>query len=192
MLLYYKILVFVSIIIFLFPPIRQYKQNYFWFFLILAIADPFFFIIARPLGIATPQSYVFIALLYSLSVLNYSKISCYKVVFIVALILLGVFSFINWEYSYHYLIIVFIIILLVVVKNSILFVSNSGSINIFHIVLFFYLLTSLLKFWNLLVQFDTGVVFFIVTTYLQLLVGIFFSIFAENNPKLLIKIGGKN
>lgn len=185
-----KILIFTSMILWLFPPIRQYKQNYFWFFLFLAITDPIAFVIGRSFGIQPPQTYIAFVLLYFFSLLNYKIINFYKIVASIVLILIGAFSFINHEkYADYYFIAVTLLMLFIVSKNSFQFIVNSGRINFFHIVLVFYMLTIIFKFWWLLVQFDTGLVFWWVTTSLQLFVGIFFSFYRENNPKLLLKIG---
>lgn len=185
-----KILIFTSILIWLFPPLRQYKQNYFWFFLFLALTDPFALIIGRSFGIQTTQTYLVFVLFYFFSILGYNKINLYKIVASIVLILIGAFSFFNHEkYAEFYFILVTTLMLLIITKNSFQFIVNSGYVNFFHIVLVFYMLTSILKFWNLHIQFDTGIVFFFVTGVFQIFVGLFFSVYRENNPKLLLKIG---
>ncbi|KAF0150330.1 MAG: hypothetical protein FD143_2624 [Ignavibacteria bacterium] len=191
MLLHYQILILASTIIWLFPPIRQYKQNYFWLFFVLAITDPLSHLFARQLGFIPSQFYVLFTTLFFFSLIDFKGLNLYKIAFYLVLIFLSVFSFVNfWEFSTHYIVVTFSLILFIITKNSILFVVNTGAINTFHIVLIFYILSNILKFWNTLAQFETGIVFFYITTWFQVLVGLFFSIYKEDNPKLLIKIGG--
>ncbi|MEW6652006.1 MAG: hypothetical protein AB1394_00905 [Bacteroidota bacterium] len=192
MFLYFKILIFTSAIIWLFPPIRHYKQKYFWFFLVLALTDPFTIVVGRGLGLAFPQLYVLFNGLFFFSLVDYRKITFYKLIFFLVFILSGVFSFVNyWAFSYQYIVLTFSLILFIITKSSVQFVINTGSINIFHIVLVFYLLSNILKFWNLNAQFDTGYALFFVTSSFQILVGIFFSLYKEDDSKLIIKISGE-
>lgn len=188
--LHYKILTFVSIIIWLFPPIKQYRQNYFRFFLLLALTDPLTIVLGRSFNIVFSQLYVVFTIMFFLSLLDFQKLNPFKLILIAIVFATGFFSIFNyWDYSYLFITIMLFLILLIVVKNSFQFVIDSGSLNIFHIILCFYLITNMLKFWSYVQYFSAGLGFYYVTTSLQLFIGLFFSIYKENDLRLIKKIG---
>jgi len=188
---YIKILIYFSIVVWLFIPLRQFKTRYFWLFLALALTDPLTIILGRSFHLVLGQFYVPFSILYLFIVMDFSKISFKKIAFSLIVIALGIISFIRyWEYSQIFIIVVLLLVLILLVKNSFEFVIEKGSINIFHVVLVFYQMLNVLKFFSLINNFSTGIWFFFLSNILQLFIGIFFLIYREDNPKLLIRIAG--
>lgn len=187
--LYTKYLVVIGIVVWLVIPIRQYKTRYFWFFLILALADPVSIIAARNFHIVSAQFYVPFNTLFFFSVIEYKKITATKILFYLIIIGLGYFSFIHyWEYGSFFITAMLFLVLVVIVKQSFQFVIEKGSINIFHVGLVFYQAVSVFKFLNLLLFFSTGIWFFFISSILQFFLGIFFAIYREDDPRLLIRV----
>lgn len=188
---YIKILVFISTVVWLFTPIRQFKTRYFWLFLALALTDPLSIILGRSFNLVLGQFYVPFSILYLFAIMDFSKITFKKIAFSLIVISLGIISFIRyWEYSQIFILVVLLLILILLVKNSFEFVIEKGSINIFHIVLVFYQMLNVLKFFSLINYFSTGIWFFFFSSILQIFIGIFFLIYSEDNSKLLIRIAG--
>lgn len=185
----YLILYFISVIVWLFPPIRQYKTRFFWFFLTLAFMDPVTVVLGRSFGIVLGKLYVPFIILCFFTVIDYKKISKPTIALFLVILVLGYFSFVNfWEYSPYFMTVMQLLILIVLIKHSFAFVMEKGSINIFHVLLVFYQTMNVLKFFGLINYFVTGFWFFYLTTILQIFLGIFFALYREDNQKLLIKI----
>ncbi|MDH7603895.1 MAG: hypothetical protein QHH13_03260, partial [Melioribacter sp.] len=75
-----KILFYTSIIVWLFPPIRNYKRKYFLYFVFLAISDPVSLLL-RKVGLNSKYiSFIFIifCFCYLLSILDKSEVRRYK------------------------------------------------------------------------------------------------------------------
>jgi hypothetical protein len=187
--MYYMVLVFISCLVWLFTPIRQFKTRYFWFFLTLALADPFSLVVGRSFHLVLAQLYVPTTILCFFAVIDYKRISVYNSLFYLIIVVLGYFSFIQfWEYSLLYITVMLFLVLILFAKQSFQFVIEKGSINVFHVVLVFYQAMNVLKFFYLIQYFSTGLWFYYISSVLQIFIGIFFALYREDNPKLLIKI----
>ncbi|MFA3782279.1 hypothetical protein ABRY23_04360 [Melioribacteraceae bacterium 4301-Me] len=81
----------------------------------------------------------------------------------------------------------YFIIIFIILKDFIVAFVNDKKINLFLLMLIFYLFTSLLKMFNLIIGFTDAIAFFYITTFFQILFGFFFSIFREDNPKVVIQ-----
>ncbi|MEW6702694.1 MAG: hypothetical protein AB1298_08230 [Bacteroidota bacterium] len=70
--------------------------------------------------------------------------------------------------------------------KAVRYVALSSMINFFHVVLVFYETSAIMKILAVITDAQTGAAYFYITTIFQMLIGIFFSIFREENSKLLI------
>ena len=187
--LYARYLIFASIVVWLFPPIRQYKTRYFWFFLTLGLADPVCTVLSNSFQIIVYQLYIPLTILFFFSVIEYKKITIYKVLFYFAIVGMGCFSFFHvWEYGVFFFSAVLFLVLVVLIRQSFQFVVERGSINIFHVVLVFYQALNVFKSSALLLNFSTGVWFFFISTALQIFIGIFFALYREDDPRFLVRV----
>jgi hypothetical protein len=182
-----QILYYLSLFIWLFPPIRQYKKRLFFFFLVLAVTDPIVFVFQTILHNALPQLFsLFVSYCLLVCLLEKSTIKKYKYWIIVLAIILLVVSFIYMLPMNIYLSVLFsvqILIFIVIMKIFILEYVAKGKLSIFYLMLVLYQLTMLLKFYNYLAGFTDAGAFFVITTIAQNFFGLFFSFVRENKQE---------
>ncbi len=175
----------------IFPAIRQYRNKFFYFFLILAIADT---VSAISTSLLDYNIHISIYLLYSylmLISLQSKEIIMKRYEIIAAVLILIIASqFINFPVDLYnggiilILILIFFDFFIMFVKTNV----EEKAVNIFIIVLMFYILTNILKFTNLFFGLSNAVAYFYLTTFFQILIGLYFSIFNADSPRNLIKI----
>lgn len=180
-----KGLFYFSILLWLIPPIRQYKTNYFFFFLILALIDPITVIYAKTMVKNIPLSfYTFTNLLLFISVIDQDSIKRNLfLIFSGFVVLTGIVIFANFTENQYFIILIAIqvLILTTILKKFIVNFALNKNINLFQLILIFYLLTVITKFFNVLIGFADASAFFIITTVAQIIFGFYFSIVRENN-----------
>ena len=182
----FKILVYASIIVWLFPPIRQFRKSNFYFFLILALMDPIAFIYFEIFKHTISFNYYLIGnYLLLVSVLWNSNKSEIKY----SLIVVGIFYLIllftiNFSANDHLLIAIIlqVVILLVFLRTFIVEYAINSKFNFFYLALVFYILTNISKFLIVLIGFADATALFIITTIAQIFFGLFFSVYRENKP----------
>jgi hypothetical protein len=183
-----KLLYFVSIIVWIFPAIRNYKGEFFDFFLILALIDP----IAIIYGLLTKTSIpgwltVLFAYLLIVSLLSEENIKDLKYILIIIPILFVVLiPFLNKKYFLGFLVIENIILFLFFLKFLIVDYVNNKRIKLFFLMLVFYELTVILKFFNIIIGFADAYGFYFVTSIAQIIFGLFFSIVREDESGVII------
>lgn len=183
--LLFKIIVFISIVFWLLPPLKQYKNRFFLFFVVLALTDP--------LGIVLGKIFLFIPyLLY-----NFSGIVAYFVLFdlkkfnkrnvltfVILIALAGLSSNSPSKYTFYFIIFINFLILVKFLKIALIFVVENSLVNIFHMVLILYQTTSILKMLSVVENFSSGIYYFAITNIFQILIAIFFTIFREDDKRL--------
>lgn len=183
--LLFKIIVFISTVFWLLPPLKQYKSRFFLFFLVLALTDP--------LGIVLGKTFHFIPyLLY-----NFSGIVAYFVLFdlkkfkkrnvlisVILIALAGLSSYSPSKYTFYFIIFINFLILVRFLKIALIFVVENSLVNIFHMVLILYQATSILKMLSVVENFSSGIYYFAITNIFQILIAIFFTIFREGDKRL--------
>lgn len=208
-----RIIYYLSSIIWLLPPIRQYGGRYFYFFLFLAITDPLVLLFRTLLG-QSSNNIVFpiIFVLLFLSLLNKEDFKNHKTPIIIFIIgslfyfFITLFTFLSIHYEFlegltsNYLIIhsseisslsiiiawvTFFFIILVRFNYDL---SQNKFLNIFHIIFLFYILTNIIKMLNVLLGYTDAAALFIITTIIQIFFGLCFSIFRDDNPKFRVRI----
>ncbi len=180
-----------SIIIWLIPPIRQYKNRYFFFFLFLALADPIVLISNNVFhqDFITKIIYSSTSYLMIISLLKWQSVRKYSLLIVITLLVLILLNILITSSNFYFAIVAscFSIIILMLLKNFIVSYADQRKIDLFVLMLLFYLSTMILKVFNFLIGFADATAFFYITTIFQILFGLFFSIFRENNPKLTIQ-----
>lgn len=182
-----KIIYFSSLVVWLFPAIRHFKRRYFLFFLLLALSDPLNLLLVY-LGNNNFNFFPITSYLMILSVLEKSFVKKNKIPFSIGFLIITIIAIISTNRSIYFSIVLIstIMILLIFLKNFILSYVESKKIDLFLIVLIFYISTNLFKFLNVMVGFSDATAFFIITSIAQIAFGLFFSIFREDNPRLLV------
>ena len=180
-----KLLFFTSIIVWLLPPFKQFKRKYFLFFLILAFMDPINLLFLYIIKSTFLQSQILILLIYG-SLLSLIEKNLLKKYWIWLLfITLALFSPTIFHFDRKEIVLVFILlqlgIALIILKNLITNYVSAGKLSLFLLVFLFYQFTTLTKLSNLLFGFADAFAFFILTTIVQIIFGLFFSVFTEND-----------
>ena len=192
-----KLLIKISMIIFLLPPIRQYGGRFFFYFLILALNDPLADYL-RYWSFPQLKIHIIFSIFLLISVIwskKFIKIVLFSIPFI-ALYFYGM-TFVNTSYievaNTLRIIMGFmhIFIFITVSKMAIVELREKMGINLFLVVFLFYEATLILKFIVYGFGMSKGLLFFFMTLGFEILLAIFFICFRDDNPKLLIKINDK-
>ncbi len=183
------VIITLSILFWLLPPFRHYKTELFWYFLILAITDPITVLFQYLMILRTYNCYLFFSFLtlVALSRLSRNK-RIGKVILVTVFILLIVSFLVASKFSYIVNILIHIMIFLLFVSRSIYFIAENGKVNLFHIIILLYESSLILKVLTLITDANTGLAFFYVTSFFQILIAIFFTIFREDDNKLIVDL----
>jgi hypothetical protein len=169
------------------PPIRQYKQRLFYFFLFMAFSDPIQMLITHnnfkmPSNFYTTFSYIILAtLLWSKKSpkLNYLLIAGAPVIFILTSM---VFKF-TYDSDKLFFFGLQIIILFIFIKKFIMDYASYAKINIFQLVLIFFQLTIVSKIALFILGTPNALAFYIITSSISIAFGLYFSIYREDKTK---------
>lgn len=182
-------ILFMSIIAWAMPMIRQANSRLFYYFYFLGISDP----LSVLLSIAGFKESTYV--LTFISIINFFSLKTIvvnKKVFYLATALLAIvyifLLFIPSIYSIYYIVIIRFFILTVFLIHTLRFVAANSKLNIFHLTLLFYEATIISKMIAILNYSETALVYFIVTSLFQVLIAIWFTIFKEDNPKLHLNL----
>jgi len=181
-----KIIVYISTFFWLFPPFRQYKGRFFYYFLILALSDPLAIINYSFIGI--PHHFIHslagLLLLYSFDSIGYlKKYLAANIIFILAF-----FLFLFLLDNLLYLILALhLLILYRFLRLSVLNTFIKNELNIFLFLLVFYEISVIVNLIVFISKSNLGVVFYYLTLSFQILVAIFFTIFREDSSILKLK-----
>lgn len=182
---------YLSIFVWLLPPLRQRNTRFFYYFLILAMADLVGLTMNEYLRISFSDYYILISFCLFLALQKTDFLKKKSVLFICLGLLVIILSFLNigsnlyvFFFTFLHLMIIFRILYFFVME-----VSQKQTIGFFYLVLAFYEFTVLLKFLNFLFELKVEAhTYFYITTGFELLVGIFFTTFREDSQKLVYKL----
>jgi hypothetical protein len=187
-----KIIVYISILIWLLPPFRQIKGGYFLYFLILGYSDPLTLFFLWHLKLNPIYTHLIIALALTISIFYYTKIL--KIRWVVFLVLLFVLSL--WLCDKNTLFIPIAIFRILIVWQ--LFVSSANEIllkhkiNLYLSVLIFYELTSILKYIAVEINYTNGIYMFYLTLAFEMIICVFFIFYnLENSPLIKLPFSNK-
>lgn len=169
------IIVILSILIWIFPPFKQYKSDFFYFFLILALSDPFGIIALYLLSI-NPQllssAFAFLLISSLVSQLKHRY-------FFVILSILSAVIFLSFSLPRNILIITLIgthlTIVLILIYSMIKYIQEAKAINLFLILLVTYEFISVIKLIAGFLSYEQGAISFYLATVTQIIFGIIFS-----------------
>ena len=171
-----------SILIWLFPPVRQYKTEYFLFFLILAVADPVMLLLTKFLLFQVTRTNLIITYLLILSLLNRNRVKKnWIIALIFLLVLLTAAIDLTLEDVYRIKIILSSIILFIILKDSLLDFNKKHTIQLFYLVFILYEITIIIKFIFAATRTHTGTVYFYTTGFFEIFIGLFFCFFNKKN-----------
>ena len=182
------IIYYVSTFAWVLPIFRQFKSNLFFFFFFLGICDPLTILALKTTQLKIETIAVIFApiLFYTISIdrkknLNINKIEVF--VFILAYALMFVID--------NYNIILLITHTLITIRaifKIIIELHHHQKINILHLVLAFYMISSVASLIIFLNGDHQGIVLFYINLAFQTLIAIFFASFREDHPKLIYNV----
>jgi hypothetical protein len=183
-----KIIGYISSIFWLFPPLRQHKSQYFFYFLILALSDPIalFFINILNYSSKLIHPIAGLLILYSIN-LSYAAIKKYWAVHL--LIIVGFFiSLLRIDNPLYLVLSLHLLILFKFIRIVIINTFNNNSLNAFYLALSFYELSIVINLSVFLSGNDFRVVIYYMSLSIQFLMAIFFTIFTEKSKFLIVKL----
>jgi hypothetical protein len=167
------VLVISSMIIWFCVPLKHYKTMYFYFFIILAIADPLKLVILYTIKL-TPMKVtpiIFLFLIFSLLNKKYIYIPILiSLAYIIALFKVNFPTNIALEISFA----IQIAISVVILYRFLHYLNENRTINLFHVILMTYLLINLSKYLAMLLNFEQGSVSYFLGSVSQIIFGILF------------------
>lgn len=170
----------------IFPAVRQYKTELFWYFLVFAFMDPLNAIVMHFTHI---YLYPIFNFLLMLSVLWPFKNKKSIRILTAAILLLLLVSFTEVKFFSIYLhLLIHLIISYFFIKRTFIFSANSGKVNFFQLFLLLEEISIILKLVALLISLKTGTIYFFATGTFEILIAIFFTIYKEDNTKLQIDL----
>jgi hypothetical protein len=181
-------IVYASIFFWIFPIFRQYKGNYFLYFLILALSDPIAMLCVAVLNVqpALIHSIAGLFLFYSIDTVRHE----FRRLWLLNLIIIVTFiiTLLLMSNPLFLVLIMHFLILLIFIKKLMLKLYQSDEFNWFYLVFIFYEITVILNVIVFISGTDVGILFFYLTLAFQFLVAIFFTIFREESPLLRMRL----
>jgi hypothetical protein len=176
-------------------PFRQKGKKYFYYFYCLASMEALTLFSRLILHSTTNYFYVPISFLALLSIQDSRYLKKYRVIILSLFIAICIANFSKFMITNFFLImsITYFMILIKLLKDFITFLVFNNTINIFLIVLIFDEITVVTKSLNLVSTLSNEYLsYYIMTSSFEVLVGIFFLIFTDDNPRLFHKLKMQN
>jgi hypothetical protein len=180
----------LSFSVWIIAPIRQIGQKYFIFFLILISGDIITIICRYAFHSRTNVFYIIANLLCLISIQQRKNSNLFKILIFVLAIATFVVEYFNFGYKDEFLLIGFSNFLLFYKfsQQSIIKYTEEKILNIFLGCLAFNELIGVTKFVGFITEASSATIYFEVATTIQVLIGVFFCIYRESDPRLLIKV----
>jgi hypothetical protein len=183
----------LSLIFWLFPAIRQFKTDLFFYFLILAIMDPFVMIARLSPVLIMYNVYVIFSFIMLLIFVYIYKKRIYFYSLTAIAVVLSVFTFfLSTTFCYDLMIISHIGILFFLIRRALFYVNENSKVNFFQLVLILYETSIVVKILAMFTNAELGPLYHLITTIFEIFIAIFFTIFKEDNPKLIFSIKSSN
>lgn len=184
-------LTYLSLFFWVLPPLRQYKTSLFIYFLILAISDLFGLLLFHFLKLDFSYFYIIVSFSSLIALQKNEYLRKKWILFSGSGLIVISLSFIKFGIGIHifFLTLLHLMIIFRILYLFVMVVAQKQSISFFYLVLAFYEFTVLLKFFNYLFPLNVDAhTYFYITTIFELLVGVFFTLFREDSPKLVYQL----
>jgi hypothetical protein len=157
------------------------------FFLVTAIIDPTAWLFGLITKTSMPQwLYALFIYLLIISILTEDILKKLKYVFIaLPLLFVILIPYMSTKYYHILFISMDLVLLFFFLKWLITYYVEKKKLAMFYLMLVFYILTVILKFFNLLVGFADAYAFFIITSIAQIIFGLFFSFVREDGAGIV-------
>ncbi|MGA7723007.1 MAG: hypothetical protein WCA84_17710 [Ignavibacteriaceae bacterium] len=171
-------------------PIRQIGQKYFMYFLILIAGDIITLFFRYALHSRTNVFYIFSGLLCLVAIQQKKNSNLFRSLILIISAATFIVEYFAFGYKGEFILISLCDFLLFYkfFQQSYVMYNAEKVLSIFLGFLSFYQLISVTKLLGFITDSASAASFFKIATSLQILIGIFFCIFKESDPRLLIKI----
>jgi hypothetical protein len=181
-----NILILISysaLLVWLLPPIKQFRTKFFLYFFILAISDPVNIILYRLYSVNVWQCHIFFSSLtiFSLIEINNRKALLFFIPLI--LVVISVLFGMSIDTMQNIAALNILLAAMIIAKDFIIQIKETEKINIFYIVLLFYNISTVIKILFFISYSKTGYLYFFLTNIFQILIAVYFSIYNVNNSK---------
>jgi hypothetical protein len=179
---------FIADIVWLFIPIRQLRTNYFLFFLVNAITAAIIFIdqllLIHPANFYLGQGIFLILSLYKLE----RKPSHILIIAVAFVISVSLPFFLSIHTITLILILEHMIIFTIILKKVVIYINQYLKLNFFHFLLLLLEITMATRFYVVIENIRTGIIFFYISSAFGIIIGIFFLFYNEkNSPAFSLK-----
>ncbi|MGE5350776.1 MAG: hypothetical protein ACM3P0_01750 [Acidobacteriota bacterium] len=176
--------------VWLFPPFRQYKSNFFYYFLIMALSDPLGMLF-RYFHISYPYAlYPFTSGVLIIPVIALNK----KIRWSVTLPFLAGMLALGLSYRHRNIGLItaanFLVLFFYVIRYVTVFASKYRYISFFHILLLIYNASLVFKLINFVLDYQKGLIYFYFSSAFGIAVAVLFCIFREKDKRFSIKLAG--
>lgn len=181
------VIVYLSRIVWSFPPFRQYKGKFFNYFFIFAIGDPIGVFLIR-LGYKNTHpvnAAIAAAALLSVMALNRNLSKTPSISFVLFTLVAGILM----PLVEVKLMTAAILMLLVYyfIRYMVIFAGKYGRVSLFHILFLIYNVSLAFKLINIALELKKGQMYFYFTTGFEIILGILFCIFREGDKRFAFK-----
>ncbi len=168
------IISFLSMCVWIFPPFKQYKSDFFYFFLVLAISSP----ITVAVGFLFKISPQILSVTFTLLVISTLMSYCKHRYFFIILSIFWIIISLSFSFHKNILTITFIgahIFIVIILINSLMkYIQETKAVNLFLILLITYELINILKYIAGILSYERGAISFYIATFIQIFFGIIF------------------
>lgn len=185
-----QVVIFLNIFFWALPPFRHISKNFFLFFLVFAFMDPIVVIINIFINLDAFRVYSFGSYILLHSIIKRNK-KQYMLNLVGGLLLLPCSIFLSVKINALLVFAFLLIILFIFIKKLIIDINKIFIINSFYIVLVFYVITLLLKIFYFLLDSQQHIIFAYLTSAFEIIFALFFTIFHDNDERLMIKLTGR-
>lgn len=185
------LIAYITIIIWLLPPLKQYRGGYFFIFVLLALTDPISLFNIYYLNIHPHYTFlVYSSIMLILSFYYRKQLIKLTLLLVILITLVGLV--LNTEYLKYFILGFNAIVLINFATIMLLNSFKEQRINYFYVVLVLYQLTVTLKFLIIILNVHTGTYFYFITTAFEILMGIYFIFFNDKNSPSLKLVPAEN
>ena len=178
----------ISTIFWLLPPFRQYKSQYFLYFLVLALSDPVALLCMEVLRWSPNMIYPFTGLILFYTI-GFSFLNIRRLWIIhLSLILAFTLSLFYVDNILYVVLALHFLILFKFVRSILFMIFNNKLFNTFYLALSFYELSIVVNLSVFLSGSNLHIVMYYITLAFQILLAIFFTIFTEKSKFLIIPL----
>jgi hypothetical protein len=179
-----------SIILWLLPPIRQFRSDYFYFFIIIALTDPITHVLRWYFYSGTNIQIIILQIALVFSLFQPEILKKYIIAVIIFAVVILSLSVLKPTEMIDLYLIIFInaSIFIIFLKRALVNIINKKEINIFHFALLFYEMIVITKLLNVILQFANALYYFYISTIFQYLLAVFFFMLREDNRKIIFPL----